>query len=109
MICSILCCCVSLAVAIVQASGLSSDLRRVMRSALSHVLMTKQLLPDNISFTVMCASTRWGRTGMRPQSGMASPDTPAAMPNSSAGRANAEATPITGSVLQVRCLLQSLS
>ena len=54
-----------------------------MRGALGEVVATKELLPDNTSFTVMCASTRWGRTGVRPGSGLASPDTPAAMPNSS--------------------------
>ena len=80
-----------------------------MRGALGEVVATKELLPDNTSFTVMCASTRWGRTGVRPGSGLASPDTPAAMPNSSAGRADAEGTPLTGSIVQVRSLLLSLS
>ena len=76
-----------------------------MRDALGEVVATKGLLPSNISFTTICASTRWGRTGVHPESGLASPNSPTAMPHSNKGRADAQGTPLTGGIQQVRSLL----
>ena len=70
----------SLANVTVQASGLSRDPRRKMRAALGEVVAAKGRLPSEVSSTTLLASLRWGRTGVRPGSGLASPSTPVSCP-----------------------------